>query len=255
MRSRYAVPAAVAVLAVAALTGGGAAATADHPAGRSRCPLPAFTSGAHYHPHIDPARFGPRVTNPWFPLHVGTTYLFTGVKDGAPTVDVVTVTRRTRVVDRVRTRIVADRLFANGRLLERTSDYYAQDVCGNVWYFGEDTAELDPHGRPVDTSGSFHAGIDGAEPGVFMPARPRVGQRFRQEWYQGEAEDTFVVRDLSAPVTVPAGHFRHALRTEESTALEPGVRDVKYYVRGIGEVSEEAATGPTETLHLVETIR
>jgi hypothetical protein len=248
------VPIATAVLASAALTGAAAGVSA-HSTGRPHCPLPAFTSGAHYHPHIDPARFGPRVSNPWFPLRVGTTDLYTGVKDGAPTVDVVTVTRRTRVVDRVRTRVVADRLFANGRLIERTSDYYAQDACENVWYFGEDTAELDAHGHVVDTSGSFHAGIDGAQPGVFMPARPRVGQRFRQEWYEGEAEDTFVVRDLSAPVTVPAGHFRHALRTEESTVLEPGVRDVKFYVRGIGDVSEAAVRGPKERLELVETIR
>jgi hypothetical protein len=254
MRPRFAYPAAAAVLTVTALTAGGAAA-APYSAGRPHCPLPAFTSGAEYHPHIDRARFAPHVTNPWFPLPVGATYLYAGVKDGAPAVDVVTVTRRTRVVDGVRTRIVADRLFQNGRLLERTSDYYAQDVCGDVWYFGEDTAELDAHGRVVDTSGSFHAGVDGAQPGVFMPAHPRVGQRFRQEWYEGEAEDTFVVRDLSAPVTVPAGRFHHALRTEESTVLEPGVRDVKYYVRGIGEVSEAAVRGPKENLRLIETIR
>jgi hypothetical protein len=162
---------------------------------------------------------------------------------------------RTAVIDGVRTRVVEDRLFLNGQLGERTSDYYAQDRCGNVWYFGEDTAELDARGHVVDTSGSFHAGIDGAQPGVFMPAHPKVGQRFRQEWYEGEAEDTFVVRRLSAPVTVPAGHFRHALRTGESTALEPGVVDAKYYVRGIGEVLETTVHGPKETLRLVEVIR
>jgi hypothetical protein len=220
-----------------------------------RCPLPVFGSGAHYHPQLDRSGFRAQVTNPWFPLRVGTTSIYTGAKDGQPAVDVVVVTRRTRVVDGVRTRVVADRLFLGGRLAERTSDYYAQDACGNVWYFGEDTAELDARGHVIDTSGSFHAGIDGAQPGVFMQAHPQVGRRFRQEWYQGEAEDTFVVRDLSTPVTVPAGHFRHAMRTEESTALEPGVLDAKYYVRGIGEVSETTVVGPRETLRLVQIIR
>jgi hypothetical protein len=70
--------------------------------------------------------------------------------------------------------VVEDRLFLSGKLEERTSDYYAQDRCGNVWYFGEDTAELDSHGRVIDTWGSFHAGIDGAQPGVLMQARPQA---------------------------------------------------------------------------------
>ena len=66
-----------------------------------------------------------------------------------------------------------------------------QDRCGNVWYFGEDTATLDRKGNVIDTEGSFRAGVDGAQPGVFMQANPEVGRQFRQEWYQGHAEDTF----------------------------------------------------------------
>jgi hypothetical protein len=251
MRSRLG----YAAVAIAVVLASATAAPAALATPGRRCPLPVFGSGARYHPQIDRSHFRARVTNPWFPLRVGSAYVYTGVKDGGPTVDVVVVTRRTRVVDGVRTRVVADRLFLDGHLVERTSDYYAQDGCGNVWYFGEDTAELDARGHVVDRSGSFHAGIDGAQPGVFMPAHPQVGRRFRQEWYQGEAEDTFVVRDLSTPVTVPAGHFRHAMRTEESTALEPGVLDAKYYVRGLGEVSESTVVGPRETLRLVAVIR
>jgi hypothetical protein len=134
--------------------------------------------------------------------------------------------------------VVEDRLYLNNVLVERTSDYDAQDRCGDVWYFGEDTATLDRKGNVIDTEGSFHAGVDGAQPGVFMQADPEVGRLFRQEWYQGHAQDTFRVLSLSAPVTVPYGTFPDALKTEETTALEPDVVDNTYYLDGIGEVEE-----------------
>jgi hypothetical protein len=220
----------------------------------SSCRLPRFGPGRTYRPHIKPRNFSPHVTNELFPLTPGTTLVYTGVKDGKKALNLVATTSRTKVIDRVRTRVVEDRLYLDNVLEERTSDYYAQDRCGNVWYFGEDTAELDSHGRVVSTEGSFHAGVDGAQPGVFMQAHPQVGRKFRQEWYQGQAEDVFKVVSRSARVTVPYGSFRHALRTEETTALEPGVLDNKYFVKGIGEVSELSVKGPRETLHLVEII-
>jgi hypothetical protein len=239
--------------AIAALVVAGALASAPVARGASSstdeaCPLPTFGPGASYHPQIDPDDFSAHVNNPWFPLPPGTTYRYVGVKDGERAVDLVTPSAKTRVVDGVTTRIVEDRLYLGGRLEERTADYYAQDE----WYFGEDTAELDAHGHVVDTSGSFHAGVDGAEPGVFMQAHPELGRRFRQEWYRGEAEDTFSAVDRQASVSVPYGHFDHALRTRETTALEPGVVDAKFYVRGVGEVVEQAVKGPEEELRLVE---
>jgi hypothetical protein len=218
------------------------------------CRLPVFGPGASYHPRIDPETFTATVDNPYFPLPPGTTLVYTGTKDGKAALDVVEPTRRVVTIDGVRTRAVEDRLFLDGRLEERTTDYYSQDACGNVWYFGEDTAELDAHGRVVDTSGSFHAGIDGAQPGVFMQHRPQLDRRFRQEWYPRQAEDTYRAIDLSTPVKVPYGRFEHALRTEETTALEPGIVDNKLYVQGIGEVVETAVKGPVETLVLADVI-
>jgi hypothetical protein len=218
------------------------------------CRLPRFGPGPSYHPHIRPADFSPRVDNRWFPLTPGRTLVYTGTKDGKKALDLFAATSRTRMIDGVRTRVVEDRGYLDNVLEERTSDYYAQDRCGNVWYFGEDTATLDRHGQVVDTEGSWHAGVDGAQPGVFMQAHPQLGRRFRQEWYRGQAEDVFKVTDRSAAVTVPYGSFRHALRTEETNALEPGVVDNKYYVRGIGEVAELAVRGPREEFKLVEII-
>jgi hypothetical protein len=218
------------------------------------CRLPRFGPGGSYHPHIRPTDFRSRVDNRWFPLTPGRTLVYTGTKDGSKALDLVVATSRTRLIDGVRTRVVEDRLYLDNVLEERTSDYYAQDRCGNVWYFGEDTAELDRHGHVVSTEGTWHAGVDGAQPGVFMQAHPQLGRRFRQEWYRGQAEDVFKVIDRSAAVTVPYGSFRHALRTAEWTALEPEVLDNKYYVKGIGEVAELSVKDPREALRLVEII-
>ena len=221
----------------------------------SSCPLPVFGPGNSYHPAIQPADFSAEVTNGWFPLRPGTTYLYTGTKDGKKALDVVQVSSTTRKIDGVITRVVEDRLFLANALEARTTDYYAQDRCGNVWYFGEDTATLDSHGKVTDRSGSFRAGVNGAQPGVYVQARPQMGRWFRQEWYRGQAEDRYRALSTSASVTAPYGSFRHALRTEEQTALEPGVVDNKYYVRGLGVVRELSVKGGTEVLQLVDVLR
>lgn len=202
-----------------------------------------------------PRRFGADVTNPWYPLRPGTVLVYRGVKDGKPARDVLTVTHRTRKIAGARCRVVHDRLYLRGRLAERTTDWYTQDAKGNVWYYGEATAELDAHGRVTTTEGSWRAGIDGARPGIFMPAHPAVGQVFRQELYRGHAEDRFRVTGLNANVTVPLGSFAHALLTTETTRLEPGVVDHKHYVRGIGTVKEQTVKGGDERLELVTVTR
>ena len=200
---------------------------------------------------IDPGGFVPRVTNPWFPLKPGTIYTYRGVKDGKPSRDVVAVTSQTKVIQGVRATVVHDRLYLSGHLEERTSDWYAQDKKGNVWYFGEATAELDRRGRVTTTEGSWQSGVDGARAGIFMPAHPRVGQSALQEYYRGQAEDHFRVVGLSAFVRVPFVSTKHALLTKEWTPLEPNVLDHKYYVRGTGMVKEASVKGPRETNSLV----
>lgn len=229
-------------------------AAASPATSQSGCPLPAFGAGADYHPTIAPANFSPHVTNPWFPLTPGRVNVYAGVKNGKPALNIFAPTSRTKVIDGVSTRVVEDRLYLDNRLEERTADYYAQDRCGNVWYFGENTATLDGNLRVISSSGSFHAGRSGAQPGVYMPAQPQTNERFRQEWYQGQAEDTFRPIDLSTSATVPFGRFTGALRTEETTALEPDVVDNKLFARNIGQLIETAVKGPKEKLSLVEVI-
>jgi hypothetical protein len=200
---------------------------------------------------LDPGNFTTRIDNPWFPLKPGTKLTYKGVKDGEKQRDVFKVTAKTKVIQGVRCLIIADRVYAGGRLEERTRDYYVQDRRGAVWYFGEDTAELDRHGRVKSTEGTWHAGVDNARAGLFMPAHPRVGEHHRQEFYKGHAEDTFKVVSLHARIKVPYGRFRRTLKTKERTRLEPGVVDSKFYARGIGQVFEGSVKGPKERSALV----
>jgi hypothetical protein len=198
-----------------------------------------------------PGSFVSGVDDPWFPLRPGTVFVYRGVKDGQRARDVFTVTSATKVIEGVRATVVDDRLYLRGRLAERTTDWYAQDKAGNVWYLGEKTATLDARGKVDSTEGSWQAGVDGARAGIYMPARPHVGQTGRQEHYKGHAEDEFEVLSLSAHVRTPAASSRHALRIQETSPLEPGVVDEKVYVRGVGTVREQAVKGDDERLVLV----
>jgi hypothetical protein len=201
------------------------------------------------------AGFTANVTNPWFPLRPGSVYRYGGVKDGLPSRDVMTVTHRTRTIDGARCVAISDLLYLRGRLGERTTDYYTQDAKGNVWYFGEKTAELDAHGHVTSTSGSWMAGVHGARPGIFMFAHPRPGLSARQEYLKGEAEDHFAVVSMHETAVVPYGTFHGAMLTKEWTPLEPGAIDHKYYARGIGTVLEQTVKGGNERNALVSFTR
>jgi hypothetical protein len=194
-----------------------------------------------------------RINNRYYPLVPETRLVYKGFKDGQPAVDLFDVTEGTKVINKVRCRAIHDRLFLRGRLVEDTVDWFAQDRAGTVWYFGEATRELDGHGHVISTEGSWRAGVDGARQGVFMPAHPRVGAVFQQEFAKS-AQDRFQILSLRASVRVPFGTFRHALKTKETTPLEPGVVSDKYFVKGIGTVREVDVRGGDEQLDLVNII-
>jgi hypothetical protein len=201
------------------------------------------------------AHFASVVDNPWFPLKPGTTFRYRGVKDGKPSRDVVSVESGTKTIEGVPCTVVIDLLYLSGKLEERTTDWYAQDATGNVWYYGERTAELDASGHVKSTAGSWQSGVNGARAGIYMPAQPRVGQSGRQEYYKGQAEDHYRVKSLAARVRTPGASSARALLTEEWTPLEPGVLDHKYYVRGVGTVLEQTVKGGDERNTLVSVRR
>ncbi len=106
---------------------------------------------------------------------------------------------------------------------------------GNVWYLGEDTAEFED-GEIVSTAGSFEAGVDGALPGIIVPAEPRPGMRYRQEYYEGEAEDNGEVLSTDEMADVPYGHFENMLLTKDTITIEPDVLEYKLYAPDVGPV-------------------
>jgi hypothetical protein len=192
--------------------------------------------------------FSAHVTNPWFPLKPGSRYVYKDVESGLKGRDIVVVKHKVRLIQGAPARAVSDKLYLHGKLRERTTDWYTQDDRGTIWYYGEATAELDKHGHVTSREGSWLAGTNGAKPGIFMPARPRVGQSFRQEFLKGQAEDHFkVIGVFRSPTSGrPTG-----LLTKEWSPLEPGVIDHKMYTRGIGNVYEQTQKGPSERAELL----
>lgn len=222
----------------------------ERPARDQRNPA-ALVEGQPYRPRVEPADFVEAIDNPYFPLTPGTTLVYRGVSDGEREMVKVTVTAETKEILGITATVVRDRVFVDGKLAEDTFDWYAQDRQGNVWYLGEDIKEYED-GKVVSTEGSWEAGVDGAQPGVIMPAQPEIGLTYRQEFYKGEAEDVARAVALGETVKAPAGSFDEVLVTEDWTPLEPKLLERKYYATGVGVVLERRIRGGEEILRLVE---
>jgi hypothetical protein len=223
-------------------------ASATSPTTFPSTPVPSPTA---YQPNIDPANFTNVIDNPLFPLKPGTLFTYKGVRDGQTQTDVVQVTAETKMIMGITAVAVQDTATHGSRLLEKTTDWYAQDLEGNVWYFGEDTAEYKKNGEVATREGSWLGGVGGAQPGIIMPAHPEVPLSYRQEFLAGHAEDMAWIIDSSQPTRVPYGSFQDALLTVEWTRLEPDVLSEKVYAPGVGLISEHDVAGGDERSALV----
>jgi hypothetical protein len=240
---------ALAALMVAATSG---LASTSAAAGGSASAPPSKLAPIHgpYTPSIDPAKFVGRIDNRYLPFIPGTGYHFQGVRGKTPQTDDEVVTHRTKRILGIRSTVVRDTVSEHGKAVERTFDYYAQDKQGNVWYMGELSLEK-KNGRLVKASDSWQSGVNGGKPGIIMPAHPRRGDAYRQEYYPpGQALDEARVVGYRGSVTVPDGTFRRPLVTLERSPLEPQT-EKKYYVAGIGEVKEQVVKGHHEAFQLV----
>ena len=184
---------------------------------------------------LDPADFTTDIDNPYWPMARGNRW----VSRSATERIVVEVTNRTKDVAGIEAAVVRDTVTDNnGDLVEVTDDWYAQDAEGNVWYLGEDVKDYQD-GRVVSTAGSWEHGVDGALGGIAVPAEPRPGLRYRQEYYEGKAEDRAEVLSVTERVEVPGDTFEDCLKTEDTTPLEPDAVEHKYYAKGVGPVLNE----------------
>ena len=220
------------------------------------------------------------INNPYLPLVPGTTFVYLTASGKDCEVDDFEVTSNTKTIAGVETREIHDQVWEDvacngtrGALLEDTLDWHAQDDAGNVWYFGEFTNQATPNctppGQTCDTTGSFEAGADVAnigsngEAGIVMLAHPHPGDFYSQEFYEGEAEDQGKVMRLNAKVSLTLGNqidpdqYAGCLDTKETSPLEKGVVEHKFYCKGIngtdaGVVAIEEHHGKTVRTELVK---
>ena len=187
--------------------------------------------------NLDPAEFTTKIDNPYWPMKPGTRWVYREIdEEGKKLKIVVVVTTETKkIANGITARVVRDTVTEDGALIEDTNDWYAQDSDGNIWYMGEDTAEFE-NGKITTKSGSFEAGVDGALPGIIMPADPQPGMKYRQEYYKGEAEDNGEVLSTEEMADAPLGHFDDVLLTKDTITLEPNVLEYKLYAKGVGPV-------------------
>jgi hypothetical protein len=240
--------AAAAALAATVVLGVGVAANAGTSSMRSEFPQ------GDDPVNLDPADFSADIDNHRWPMTVGSRWVYRVVdsSDGSVQRDVIKVTDQTKMIaDGIEARVVSDIVSEHGKPTEVTKDWYAQDEDGNVWYFGEDTVEYH-HGQASD-NGSWEAGVDGAMPGVALPAHPKVGMSYREEYSKGEAEDQSRVLALDEQAEVPAGHYKKVLMTEDFSPIEPDVSELKFYAKGSGQaVLAVDVSGGSEREELVK---
>ena len=202
--------------------------------------------------HLDPAHFTAQIDNPYWPMAPGSRWVYreTDAQGNDQRIQ-VTVTRTTKKILGIDARVVHDVATTNGQVQEDTYDWYAQDDQGNIWYMGEDTKEYQS-GKVTSTEGSWQGGVDGAQPGILVPAHPNPGLAYRQEYYKGQAEDGAQVLSLGRKAKVPYGMFDHVLITKEFTPLEPGVVEHKFYAPRVGPVLAITVSGGSSREELVE---
>jgi hypothetical protein len=251
MRTRYVallVALLLAVLAVACGDGDGEEARTGGE-GES-VPVIVVGDGGNYDPELDPATFVDTITNPYLPFVAGARWVYEGTDEGEAERIEVTVLDERRQVMGISATVVRDTVTVDGELVEDTFDWYAQDAEGTVWYLGEDTKEYED-GEVVSTDGSFEAGVDGALPGIVMPAEPTVGHAYRQEYHPDVAVDLGEVIRVGERTTVAVGSFEDVVVTRDWNPLEPSVVEEKHYAPGVGLVYETHTRGGEAEVELV----
>jgi hypothetical protein len=223
--------------------------TLDSPAASPALKLPTGADPVN----LDPAKFSADITHPYWPMKPGTRWIYRNVEEGEPPQDLVIVATSTtkKLANGITARVVRDTARSEGEIIEDTLDWYAQDAEGNVWYMGEQTAEFE-NGKVVSRAGSWEAGKDGAMPGIILPAQPRVGLKYRQEYKKGEAEDNGEILATNHLVEVKAGQYKGSLVTMDTTPLEPDVVEHKFYAAGVGPLLALDISGGASREELVK---
>lgn len=187
---------------------------------------------------VDPQKLATEGENPYFILKPGYQTTFEGKEGGKPAKLVITVLYETLIVAGVNTRVVEEREWSDGELIEVSRNYFAiSPAAGDVYYFGEDV-DIYKQGKVVSHDGTWRHRSEGATFGLMMPGRPVVGMKFYQEQAKGVAMDRAEIVSLTDRLTTPAGAFERCLRSKETTPLEKLAHEFKIYAPGVGLVKD-----------------
>jgi len=210
----------------------------------------------------NPADFSSPQDNPYFPMAIGTTYVYWAETEDELILNEITITAGIKNILGVNCTIIHDVEWvspdegANWYKTEETDDWHAWDYLGNFWYFGEWTTEyeFDDDWNPLGSNndGSWEAGVDGALPGIVLLADPKPGMCYEQEHYEDVAVDMGKVLKLNASVSIDYGDYEDCMETKEWTPLEPGSIEHKYYALGVGLVYIEELKEKTVRVELVD---
>jgi hypothetical protein len=225
------------VLASGGLTSAAAAPMGAPPSNRCDQPGPYELPHGDESVDLDPADFSTRIDNPYWPMRPGTTWRYVERGEGEVSRVTVRVTHRTKLIRGIKARVVRDTVRSNGKVVEDTRDWFAQDSGGSIWYLGELSKSYED-GVFVGTEGSWTYGRDGAQAGIVVPAEPSAGCSYREEYLAGEAEDQAKTLSTDESLRTRFGLRHHVLQTANTTPLEPDILENKFYVRGIGPVLE-----------------
>ncbi len=229
--------------------------------------LAARTHAVPFLPNFDSANFrqGEAIDNTYFPLTDNRRRIFRGEKeeDGEVTLERFEFTNLGAgpTILGVQTTTRRDRAFENDVLVEDTFDYYAQDIVGNVWYFGEDVTNYryDDAGNLIgtDSASAWRGGVNGALPGFIMPVDLTLGFNYYQEFAPiDEALDQATTRAIAALISIGIGDYANVLQVLETSELTPDVFEFKYYAPGQGLILVEEGLdtdllNPTARIELV----
>jgi hypothetical protein len=202
-------------------------------------------------PDFDSARFRPGapIDNPYFPLIEGRVMSYQGSETDPETGEVTTerndllTTGATHEVRGVETTVIRDTVYEDDLIIEDTFDWYAQDIAGNVWYFGEIVVnyEYDDEGNfiGVNHDGEWSAGDPSNAPGWHTKAQPDLGPAYYLEYAPGIAEDESIIVATGLTVETPFRTYEDVVQVIDSSALSEGI-EFKYYAKGVGEITEKA---------------
>lgn len=172
--------------------------------------------------------------NPYFSLEPGHQLTYEDEDERL----VITVLNETKVVDGVETRVIEERETKKGKLVEVSRNFFAISKRTNgVFYFGEEV-DIYKNGKIVEHEGAWLSGEKGAKFGLMMPGQVLLGSKFYQEIAPKVAMDRAEIVSMSETIKTPAGEFKNCLKIQETTPLEPGHDEFKYYAPGIGLIQD-----------------